>query len=436
MGKILEYHIPGLGKIRAELFEYSSKAYELLNKHGHINRMREIEQLGVIRSVYEGVHHPRWEYVMTQLGIIYKLATRDKATGKKLLRGKWGLSRKINFNSNEISGADIIQIWTLLLNAGHLPGTFATEKAILKSLKSDEKLKKRFKKGLPDREIKLYLDKIIKTGDIYKFHKILSFFFLQRYKRDDPELVNLLIDVLKFYCFENSHNEAREKLRHVFKRIRQISYLYLDTRYSHIPVNFDLPTIVINLPDYIDELLDYNSPLSKTLEKLDDFLSVTLYQSGESMRIHSYHVREVMKRIRKNKKIRDNVTDLMKFLVNSKNFEPKYMEWEENSTLRLLLEIPYILSDSAKKVLTFDLEDTMNKNYGITKSLINIQPNPKRNMYTISLSFLPGCKDIYRVKILGKFIKDIIIIEEKLIPEDFFELLTGIFDDSYRNLIL
>jgi hypothetical protein len=435
----LEYHIPGLGRITATLYPYSSKTYELLSKYNHINRMREIDQLGVIRGVYEGAHHPRWEYVMVQLGLIHRLSTPDETRGIKPSKG-WGLSKEVKFDGKKISGADIIQMWILLLNAGHLPGTFSTEKAILKCIRKDSKIRSTLKRGLPDSEIRSYLDEILETENIYGFHKILSFFFLERYRRFDSDLIDLLVKVLKFYCFEPpTYKEKRENLRHVFKRIRQVSYLYLDTRYGPTPFDFDLPTIFMNLPDHLDELLDVNSPLVESLKSFDDFLAKTVYQSADSLRAHSFHVREVTKIIEDNNGIRSKITELRKFLKEEDDktyFEPHYMNWENAPKLRLLLKIPPFLVEYSRKILNLDLEERMNEEYGTSKCLVAIQPNPRRDLYAISLSFFPKCQETYRMKILGRFIKDVVQIQKDFVKPRLSLLIDKIFDDSYRNLVI
>ncbi len=75
MNQNLEYHVPQLGKISIKLYPFATETYNLLDHYGHIDRMRKIDQLGVIRSVYEGAHHSRWEYVMVQLSLIHQLSS-------------------------------------------------------------------------------------------------------------------------------------------------------------------------------------------------------------------------------------------------------------------------------------------------------------------------------------------------------------------------
>lgn len=435
---MLEYHLPGLGRITAKLYPFSEKCYGFLNSHNQINRMREMDQLGVIRNVYEGAHHSRWEYVMTQLSLVYKLSTPDETSGIKPMKG-WGLSYGVNFDGIKISGADIIQTWVLLLNSGHLHGTFSSEKALLKCLKKDKTLKRTMKRGLSDSQVRSYLDEIIESEDIYGIHKIFSFFFLERFKHYDPEFVDLLFKVLKFYCFEQTkYAEKRENLRYVFKRLRHVSYLFLDAQYGPTPLDFDFPAIFMNLPDYLDELLDSNSALVKTLYSLDNFLAKEVYHSPYSMRAHIDHVSNLMNIIENDEEIRNKISGLKWFLKDSEHLIPNYVDWENSPTFRFLLDnLHPFFSESSRELLNFDLEDKINKNYGTRSCLVAIQPNTRRDLYSISLSFLPKCQSHKRFEILGKFIKDLIKIRGELISEHPVEFLADrAFDESFRNLMI
>jgi len=87
----------------------------------------------------------------------------------------------------------------------------------------------------------------------------------------------------------------------MFHKIRQISYLYLDSKYGPIPFSFDLEYILINLPEYFDELfLENDSYISQSINNFDTFLSSTIYQSKESLQAQAFHVR----------KVTDEITDM------------------------------------------------------------------------------------------------------------------------------
>ncbi len=77
--KKIDYYVQQLGKLAVKLCSQAQKCYNLLKQKGDIDAMKEIDQLGVIRGVYTGAHHTRWEYLMVQLSLVNLLSSRDKA---------------------------------------------------------------------------------------------------------------------------------------------------------------------------------------------------------------------------------------------------------------------------------------------------------------------------------------------------------------------
>ena len=441
----LKYHFPGLGQLKVGLYSNSSEAYKLITSKNHVQRLKEIDQLGVIRNVYEGVHHSRWEYVMVQLGILHRLNLNDLDTGYKPSKSI-GLNSTVTINSRSASYVDIIQMWIMLLNMGHLPGTFSSEKALLKCLKDDYTLKKSLKDGLPNKEVKSYFDKIVDDENIYDFHKVLTFFYLNRYKRYDHELIKYLIKVIELYCigpqvidkYNNVNQKSREikldEIKQIFHKIRQISYLYLDSKYGPTPFNFDLECILINLPEYIDKLfIDNDSYIAQSINDFDKFLSSTIYQSEDSLQAQGFHVRRVTEKIKnmcENEEIY-GITKLFKFLNNNKNFDYNYnyadhLDLGSQMKFSIRAKNPSLLafwgaeifdlvySDECKNLLNFKYEDKLNTNYGIKKCLVSIEPSIKKENYNIAFSFFKDCKDPQRFEILGKLIRDLIYLNKKI----------------------
>jgi hypothetical protein len=158
----LEYHLPTLGTLNVGLFPLASKAYYLLDKNGHIQHLKRMNQLGIIRNVYQGAHHSRWEYIMAQLSLVYELATRVNEEGRKIEQS-YGLSSKnteiSDHQDSKASGADIIQCWILLLNLGHLDGTFSTERGVMRTIQGNVQLRHAFLEGICDTDAKTFTRK-------------------------------------------------------------------------------------------------------------------------------------------------------------------------------------------------------------------------------------------------------------------------------------
>jgi len=436
----LEYHVPQLGKITARLCPHATETYELLDKYGHIDRMRAIDQLGVIRSVYEGVHHSRWEYVMLQLGLVHRLRN-DKST-KGL-----GLSSEIKISDKNVSGIDILQMWVLLFNAGHLPGTFATERALLRYCNKHGDLKTTINRGLSGNGQREYFSDILKNENIYSFYKILTYFHLERYRRYNPQFIDFLQEVLNFYIFESEKRPKKVgQLKNLFRRTRRISYLFLDSNYSPVPIDFNLPTIFLNLPEYVTPLFkEYNAPISRTLDSLEDLLSINVYHSADSLRTLGYHTKRIEHMISKKKEEKEliKITGLQRYLMkNYDDFQPTYNDWKYALNIHLLFEMPqfHSLTNAFKKNLSYDIEEKWNKKYGTNSCQLALQAAPTSKHIVINLSFYPQSQMQKNVEILGHFLKDLINLNSKIKTEKrvkgFGSFIDDMFQRPYKELLL
>ncbi len=418
----LEYHLPRLGKISARLYDYAQEAYKLLGNYGHIQKLRDIDQLGVIKNVYEGAHHSRWEYVILQLYLIDKVNTIKDESDIRVARGL-GLNSSIGFLGNKVTGADILQIWALLFNVGHLPGTFATERAILRYCKKDKEFKKLLYRGLPQKDIvRKYFINILDKEYIYAFHFALAHFFIERcrrYKSEIPDFIDFLHEVISFYYFNNNqHLEKQRRMKEIYRRVRKISYLYLDSIYCPVPVNFDLSAIFFNLSYYVPRLFkELTSPINRTLDSFENFLSFNTYHSANSIREIGYHSSQVIRMLEKDN--RDNefnkITYLYKYLHEYNKFHPKRKEWGDSINIHMLFELNYSpLRKVFLKYLSFDTEEKWSNKYDKNSCMLTFQPgyNPKHT--AITLSFLPKSKINKTIKIIAQFLRDIIKLESNI----------------------
>jgi hypothetical protein len=447
----LEYQVPQLGKVSANLYNFSTKTYKLLDHYGHIDRLRIIDQLGVIRNVYEGAHHSRWEYVMLQLSLIYKLSVERDEKDTKLAAGLGLSSNNIPFLGKYPTGAEILQIWTLLFNSGHLPGTFATERALLRCCKKDSEFRLALLNGLPHEEnIKDYFKKLLEEEDIYSFQKILVLFHLQRYRRhkyNKSEFIEFLYDIIRFYIFPSEeHPENQKNLKFLFKRIRQISYLFLDFQYGPIPIDFDLGSIFVNIQDYIPMLFrEHDSPMVSALDSLEKLLSTNMYHSADSIRELGIHVKRTKQILDKHKKEYKlcKISGLQRFLQKKYTiFEPEHTEWKNAQNIHILIDLPYPFLELLKKHLTWDIQEEYNRKYGTTYCLFTCQSAPTQEQIAITLSFYPHSEMKQNVCIIAKFIKSLFVINRKVKAEkmikdyNFYDFIDDAFQKPLQRLLI
>ena len=443
MNKItFNYHLPQLGRLNIMLYPYATQCYNLLDNYGHIERLKNIDQLGVIRNVYQGAHHPRWEYVVLQLNLINRLKNLNNAKGL-------GLSSKTTkFLEYIPSGAEILQLWVLLLNSGHLPGTFASERALLRTLKESSELRRVFKSGLISNKKDLF-NKILDYEDIYSLHKILISFHLDRYKRfteynvGESKFSDFLQEILDFYLFEpdkKSLAERRYRLKSTFQRIRQISYLFLDSQYAPFPVNFDLSKIFLNLEDYYDDIfVKPESQMIKTLMAFDDLLSTSLYHSARSISELGKHSKEIQGKL-ENKGF-SRYSDIHKYLINeSSEFEPTKLS-NNDYIFQILfdLSLDNSFKNIFKKNLCFENERKWNNLFGKNYCLLTFQCSPTVRQYVINLRLFKDSPQEKNMKILGHLLKNVIGLYfnlRKEVNHRKYDTVDKIFQRPFKEIML
>ena len=277
---------------------------------------------------------------MTQLYLINKLRE------SKVDRVNTGLSNnKPKIQDTLVSGAEILQIWILLFNAGHLLGTFSNERGLLMSIGTDKKIRQAIRAGLPaDQAIRQFFAKVVSEEDMYRLHEILAFFLLERLRRRRKREIELLEDILKLYRFEPSQGgERRRKLKNLFLRIRQASYLYLDSNYSPVPIRFEIGPILFNFDHYIPILFSLDqSPLNKSLESFEDMIVDTFYLSSASLYALGCQSTDMSKYLNGLSDNKKKVAQFYKILFFNPDVSIK--TWQKNSEhlLRLWIDLTRI----------------------------------------------------------------------------------------------
>lgn len=440
--KSFNYYLPQLGRLSIKLYPYATQCYNLLDNYGHIERLKNIDQLGVIRNVYQGAHHPRWEYVVLQLNLINRLKNLNDAKGLGLSSSK---RRFLDYNP---SGAEILQLWVLLLNSGHLPGTFASERALLRTFKESSGYRGVFKSGLRP-NIKELFNKILDYEDIYSVHKVLISFYLDRYKRfkdydvGGSKFVDFLQKILDFYLFEpdeKSLAERRFRLKSTFWKIRQVSYLFLDSQYAPFPVNFDLSKIFLNLDDYYEDIfVEPESQIVKTLIAFDDLLSTSLYHSASSIAELGKHSNEVQGKF-ENKGF-SRYSDIHKYLINeSTEFEPaKFSNDDYIFQILFDLSLDNSLKNIFKKHLCFENEKKWNNLFSRNHCLLTFQSSANTRQYVVNLRLFKSSPQEKNMKILGHLLKNIVGLYfnlRKEVNHRKYETVDKIFQRPFREIML
>lgn len=353
----IEYMIPRLGLVNFNLYGESENLYDLLQYGGHIIRLKKNPQLGVISSVYEGAHHTRWEYVAVQLYIL-ELFRRD-GTGNYL---NLGLTATCTICGKKFSGQEIIQCWILLLNSGHLIGTFSNERAIMSYLQSNTDLLRKFIAYLPnDKTVRKFSKSTISSQDTYRFHEVLSFFFIERLRRKNKSLVELFTEVLKYYRHNPDKNlDKITKLRSIFKRVRLFAFLYLDSQYSTLPISFDLSQLILNFNELSTGFFALeDTEISKSLLLFQDLMCENFYLSPKSMSAFFYQYNSMLGKIKKSNFA--SVGQIKKLLIGKNNIELEDWSSVKYTPLRLWFDTKFVSLPVFDNLKQIDLENRWNK---------------------------------------------------------------------------
>ena len=275
----LTYNVPGCGTLTANLFKYTCSLRDFLQFYEHIDRFRRINQLGKLSEVFQGVHHKRYDYVFLQLALISELCKNKKSD--------FGLSAEREFcgelseMGKHPSMGELLQCLAILTNIGYLEGTFATARAWLTYLKNDKEKYNFFKSGLDPQDRPL-LKSIVDNYDYYRFNTILGLFFLQRYKRKSNEHVEFASKLLRLYANHDRTDIKQAELFELYRTIRTISFITLDSFYAPVPFNLELSSILLGFETLYESLFVKNTTYRIALKNLERVLQDSVYLSSDS----------------------------------------------------------------------------------------------------------------------------------------------------------
>lgn len=380
------YNIPGSGNITALLFNHTTSLINFLDKYGHIDRLREINQLGRLRDIYPGAHHNRYEYVFLQWSLVAEIAKqKGNNHGFSTPRKFFG---KINDFDKYPSTAEILQCLILLTNIGYCDGTFATNIAWLNNLKTHKKNCNIFKNGLDKRDIPI-LEKILDEFDFYNLHIIFALFLLQRYKRTSNGHIEFSSELLRKYYYKDSSNVHLTKIWDVFQNVRKISFLTLDSLYAPVPFSLRLTSIVLSFTQYYEEIFIKKSAYKSAIDELEKVLQNSVYLSGDSI-LNTNKAASEINTFLESKNNQINCLKDLFFNINCKSkLETKWKkhnepDWNRDQNMYLEFENTngFLPNDYLKNPLQW--ENTFQNKIGTTKTRIGALTNPSKSNLKIS----------------------------------------------------
>lgn len=258
------YSIPLLGSVKIELSEYPEMLYHILEKKGEISRLQKLAHLGVLQSVFPGMQHTRWDYTVTMLYLIQRL-------GESKLEG---LSTAKKVKGLRLSGRDEMQLLALAANIGHLPGTFAIEKGIMRYLVTRIDVARKLCKPVNISEGKFRKIDYLNLNKLFLLAKLQSWLDGGiEINKDEKEIVEVVKILSSEIFLSEPETEHKERVRGYFNFIRRVSYQLLDCLYVNLPIRIDYR-------EFIDQLSKpvMNKEEMRAIRELTDCYTCIVYK--------------------------------------------------------------------------------------------------------------------------------------------------------------
>ena len=235
----LSYNLPGYGFANCNVYAQAKDLMDLLEGGSIIEKLKNTCQLGTMKYVYPGAHHTRYEYLFTQLMLIYSINVTNKPRNIEI-----AMSSNLNEYQSagfKVSGAVLMQCLAILSNAGHMYDTFTSSRILLRLLKESKKSKTKlyqiYKRNLPS-NIRSQFDCYLEQGNYYKLHLFHIIHILKGMSKSDKnkKLCDLCIMIIsQLIVPELIRNDSTQRVFYLYKKIRKIAYLSVDMVYIHQP---------------------------------------------------------------------------------------------------------------------------------------------------------------------------------------------------------
>ncbi len=274
----IEEYSPLLGKVNLNFTGDACLLYRKLLELGEISRQKEIDHLGLLSHSYSNLNHSRYDYFITQSVLSELLENQFKGTTSA--------QGNIKVGGENYRGNDLLKIWFLLSNYGHCKYTIGDEKALMIFASKRRGFFSALTKPYRDDALIKWAKKTIKHFDYIKFHHIITLFKIYKtFKRDratQDRFVNiykLLLLPIKDIDYVSDQLKL-EQLKIIYKNIRKLAIIALDTSNSHLPITIDVLSTILSFDFNFDKF--QGRKLSRLFDPLTNLLYSELYLSREA----------------------------------------------------------------------------------------------------------------------------------------------------------
>ncbi|MCC6063782.1 MAG: hypothetical protein LM570_04545 [Thermocrinis sp.] len=301
------YFIPGIGiyNLDIEKAKPVKILYDFLDEVGEIDRLKNLDHLGIVREVIDGARHSRFDYI----ALIFALIDNwDQKVDE--IHAFSSVKFKLEVGEKEVKGKDLIKCWALLFNIGHLEWTFFTERILLEVL-FQEKLHTKLIENIDKEEIKKRAKEIFKFCDYSHFYQILAYLRFDCLYKQNKDKINkedkiwfeeVYKQMFKKYIVDDFSDKVEESnlpyLKSLYRTVRNIAFLLLDSFYTPSGLNLS-PVLILDNPELIRSIVFGETEISNTLKFLNRQLYKSVYLNEKVLAIQSLYYEDLKKKLKK-----------------------------------------------------------------------------------------------------------------------------------------
>jgi len=274
--KELEHFLPNIGLLSCRLYRESKEVYSGLDEKGEITRFRQLGQLGLVQHVWQSARHTRWDFTMLILDIIRRALPIESIH----------LKSKVNIGGGTTisSAQELLSCWALLLPVGHLHGTLFTENELLFALRqpANDNAKRELIKSAASKAGQDWIASAIANERGFQFHQALALYRLKALFGQTDRRASWDAILTAYVAPHDQESLALTRARTLFRAIRRLAYLHLDSSSTPTVMAIRLPQLASS-PLELERLLSpqYRNDYGDELSSLADYMSRAIYNGRE-----------------------------------------------------------------------------------------------------------------------------------------------------------
>lgn len=245
--------LPALGMVAIDFHKESELAFGLYDE-GELVRLRSVPHLGVASAVFTGVNHSRLEYALLQCAVISLVAKLHKQNARFALSNKVSIP---GLDEDISSGEELLKVWALLGNYGHMQYTYGVERGLLQAAYRNPDLKNWLSSCSRDSGLNRWSKDVIENYQDSNFHYLCALLRISNLPRGDRRkklfklcLRSLVLPPEDLFSNGSAQRDKLVRLRQLFSRIRLLTMVAIDSHYSHAPVSLNLSSAILGLVNF------------------------------------------------------------------------------------------------------------------------------------------------------------------------------------------